>query len=60
LLHPVSPSSPLRENMISKKQFTLFEGELLFSVNKGQGVIGQKLEFHKVGGFRSRYFEFFC
>lgn len=30
------------------------------SVNKRQGVIGQKLEFHKVGGFRSRYFEVFC
>lgn len=60
LLHPVSPSSPLRENMISKNSSRFLKGKILFSVNKRQGVIGQKLEFHKVGGFRSRYFEFFC
>ena len=32
----------------------------LHRVNKRQGIIGQKLEFHKVGEFRSRYFEVFC
>lgn len=60
LLHPVSPSSPLREDMISKNSSRFLNGNFFISVNKRQGVIGQKLEFHKVGGFRSRYFEVFC
>jgi len=47
-------------NLHVQLDFTIGEGKILFSVNKRQGVIGQKLEFHKVGEFRSRYFEVFC